>query len=77
MIPMARRNSTENTESQFQDGYEIELGHPIPGRILPPEAWVKTGIKRLPRSPDLSIVQVGLNAQLPLSWTSLREWTIS
>lgn len=48
MINMPHRNSTENTESQFQDGYEMELGHPIPGRILPPEAWVKTGIKRLP-----------------------------
>lgn len=27
---------------------EVELGVPIPGPILPPERWVKTGIKRLP-----------------------------
>jgi tRNA (guanine-N7-)-methyltransferase len=27
---------------------ELELGVPIPGRILPVEQWAKTGIKRLP-----------------------------
>lgn len=27
---------------------EYEFGVPIPGRILPPEQWVKTAIKRLP-----------------------------
>lgn len=33
----------------FRDGdVEYEFGVPIPGRILPPEQWVKTAIKRLP-----------------------------
>jgi tRNA (guanine-N7-)-methyltransferase len=27
---------------------ELELGAPIPGRILPAEQWAKTGVKRLP-----------------------------
>ncbi|MFN9912114.1 MAG: hypothetical protein ACK53L_06000, partial [Pirellulaceae bacterium] len=27
---------------------ELELGAPIPGRILPAEHWAKTGVKRLP-----------------------------
>ena len=33
----------------YRDGdVEYEFGVPIPGRILPPEQWVKTAIKRLP-----------------------------
>jgi tRNA (guanine-N7-)-methyltransferase len=30
------------------EGLEDELGVPIPGAILPPEQWAKTGIKKLP-----------------------------
>jgi tRNA (guanine-N7-)-methyltransferase len=32
---------------------EMEFGVPIPGRILPSDQWVKTGIKRLPESGPL------------------------
>jgi len=37
---------------------ESEFGVPIPGRILPPEQWAKTALKRLP-------------AEGPLDWESL------
>lgn len=33
--------------------FETEFGVPIPGRILPADQWVKTGIKRLPDSGPL------------------------
>ncbi len=40
------------------DPAESELGVPIPGRVLPPDQWAKTALKRLP-------------AQGPLDWQSL------
>lgn len=32
----------------IRDGIEYEMGIPIPGKILPPEEWAKTAIKKLP-----------------------------
>ena len=32
---------------------EYELGHPIPGRILPPEQWANTALHRLPETEPL------------------------
>jgi tRNA (guanine-N7-)-methyltransferase len=40
------------------DPIESELGVPIPGRVLPPDQWAKTALKRLP-------------AEGPLDWQSL------
>ncbi|MBM4001664.1 MAG: methyltransferase domain-containing protein [Planctomycetes bacterium] len=34
---------------------EVEFGVPIPGRILPREAWVQTAVKRLPEPPPLDL----------------------
>jgi tRNA (guanine-N7-)-methyltransferase len=45
---MTNKKSPEDTPQPVVGTYEIELGLPIPGLILPPEEWAKTGIKRLP-----------------------------
>jgi len=43
------RNPRHDNSSSPQPGeIEIEAGVPIPGIILPPENWTKTGIKQLP-----------------------------
>ena len=36
------------------DDVEMEFGVPIPGRILPKEAWVQTAVKRLPLNGPLN-----------------------
>jgi tRNA (guanine-N7-)-methyltransferase len=45
---MTTKKSPEDTQQPLVGTYEMELGFPIPGLILPPEEWVKTGIKKLP-----------------------------
>ncbi len=37
-----------STSDSIRDGIEYEMGIPIPGKILPPEEWAKTAIKKLP-----------------------------
>jgi tRNA (guanine-N7-)-methyltransferase len=46
---------------------EYEFGVPIPGRILPPHLWTKTGIKRLPPEGPLNFATIfGREAPLVL-----------
>lgn len=37
--------------SEFRGDVEFELGIPIPGRILPPESWTRTALKKVPDGP--------------------------
>lgn len=49
------------------DGVEHEFGVPIPGRILPPEQWARTAIKRLPEEGPLDFAAIfGRSAPLVL-----------
>ncbi len=46
---------------------EFEYGVPIPGRILPPHLWTKTGLKKLPPEGPLDFVAIfGRQARLVL-----------
>lgn len=44
---------------------EIELGVPIPGRILPPEQWARTALKKLPEQRPIDWVAI-FGRQAPL-----------
>jgi tRNA (guanine-N7-)-methyltransferase len=47
--PMFGRRPDPPKPRGYQDpAVEVELGVPIPGRILPEERWAKTALKRLP-----------------------------
>ena len=37
--------------SEIRGDLEFELGIPIPGRILPPERWTRTALKKVPEGP--------------------------
>lgn len=38
-------------ETEKRDDIEMEFGIPFPGRILPPEQWTRTALKKLPINP--------------------------
>jgi tRNA (guanine-N7-)-methyltransferase len=43
-----KQKSDDSTSDSIRDGIEYEMGIPVPGKILPPEEWAKTAIKKLP-----------------------------
>lgn len=60
------RNPRHNNSPPAQPGeLEIEAGVPIPGLILPPENWTKTGIKQLP-APNSVVWHEIFGRQAPL-----------
>ncbi|MCY2975940.1 MAG: methyltransferase domain-containing protein [Planctomycetota bacterium] len=47
-----------STSDSILDGIEYEMGIPIPGKILPPEEWAKTAIKKLPPPEPLNFQSI-------------------
>jgi len=51
-------NQPVSSSDLIREGIEYELGIPVPGKILPPEEWAKTAIKKLPLPGPLDFIEI-------------------
>jgi tRNA (guanine-N7-)-methyltransferase len=52
------QQSNNSKSDSIIDGIEYEMGIPVPGKILPPENWAKTAIKKLPVPGPLDFTEI-------------------